>query len=109
MTVFEPDDIGTGLDKPLDRLRFIEAIVAMIEDDAEPHRLAYGRNVTVDALLLGLNEIGRQKQETVGAGSFGALRKIDRQSRAAADARQNWYAPRRALYRRAHDVFIFLK
>ena len=90
-------------------VEFEQAVVAMIDDDADADRSADRVDMAEEAFLLDLHQIGRQQQYSVGAGAFGAAREFGRRRAAITDARDDRRFSGRRLDRDRDDALEFVE
>ncbi len=81
-----------------------DGVVAVVDDDAEGGRLADRLDMSGQPGLLGEDQIGRQQQDAVGAGTLDGGCEFGRHRRAIADAGQHRHAAGRLLHRGRHHV-----
>ena len=89
VAIFESDQIRTSIDQPPHRIELEQAIVPVIDNDADSDGAADRHDMAVKPFLLRLDQIVRQQQNPVRPRLLRPPRKFDRQSRAISDARHD--------------------
>ena len=105
----KPDQVRAILRHPVEGLGRQHRIVPVVGDHADADRAADGGQVPAQAFLLGLDQIGRQHQQAVGAIGLGGLGELDRHMRAVADAGEQRQVIGHFVRCRPHDALVFFK